>query len=145
MRWFFCTHTKPTCMSLFLGYNNALIQQKVPMSRKPNTLDTAQLEAIIIDALEDIKAQDITILDTAALTDEFDKVIIATASSNRQTRALANNVREKVKEKGGDILSTEGEETGEWVLVDCGDIVVHLMQAPIRAYYNLEELWDGRA
>ena len=145
MRWFFCTHTKPTCKSLFLGYNNALIQQKVPMSRKPNNLDTAQLEAIIIDALEDIKAQDITILDTAALTDEFDKVIIATASSNRQTRALANNVREKVKEKGGDILSTEGEETGEWVLVDCGDIVVHLMQAPIRAYYNLEELWDGRA
>ncbi len=115
------------------------------MSRKPNNLDTAQLEAIIVDALEDIKAQDITILDTAALTDEFDKVIIATASSNRQTRALANNVREKVKEKGGDILSTEGEDTGEWVLVDCGDIVVHLMQAPIRAYYNLEELWDGRA
>ena len=145
MRWFFCTHTKPTCKSLFLGYNNALIQQKVPMSRKPNNLDTAQLEAIIVDALEDIKAQDITILDTAALTDEFDKVIIATASSNRQTRALANNVREKVKEKGGDILSTEGEDTGEWVLVDCGDIVVHLMQAPIRAYYNLEELWDGRA
>lgn len=115
------------------------------MSRQPNTLDTAQLEAIIVDALEDIKAQDITIFDTSTLTDEFDKVIIATASSNRQTRALANNVREKVKEKGGDILSTEGEETGEWVLVDCGDIVVHLMQAPIRAYYNLEELWDGRA
>ena len=115
------------------------------MSRQPNTLDTAQLEAIIIDALEDIKATNITILDTSGLTDEFDKVIIATASSNRQTRALANNVREKVKEKGGDILSTEGEETGEWVLVDCGDIVVHLMQAPIRAYYNLEELWDGRA
>lgn len=115
------------------------------MSRQPNTLDIAQLEAIIVDALEDIKAQDITIFDTSNITDEFDKVIIATASSNRQTRALANNVREKVKEKGGDILSTEGEETGEWVLVDCGDIVVHLMQAPIRAYYNLEELWDGRA
>ena len=112
------------------------------MSRQPNTLDIAKLEAIIIDALDDMKAQDVTILNTEALTDEFDRVIIATATSNRQTRALANNVHEKVKDNGGDVLSTEGEDTGEWVLVDCGDIVVHIMQAPIRAYYNLEELWD---
>ena len=112
------------------------------MSRQPNTLEIAQLEAIIIDALDDMKAQDVTILNTEALTDEFDRVIIATATSNRQTRALANNVHEKVKDNGGDVLSTEGEDTGEWVLVDCGDIVVHIMQAPIRAYYNLEELWD---
>lgn len=112
------------------------------MSRKPNTLDTEQLQAIILDALDDMKAQDVTVLNTTTLTDEFDRVIIATATSNRQTRALAGNVHDKVKENGGDILSTEGEETGEWVLVDCGDIVVHLMQAPIRAYYNLEELWD---
>ena len=113
------------------------------MSRQPNTLDIAKLEAIIIDALDDMKAQDVTVLNTESLTDEFDRVIIATATSNRQTRALANNVHEKVKDNGGDVLSTEGEDTGEWVLVDCGDIVVHIMQAPIRAYYNLEELWDS--
>ncbi len=112
------------------------------MSRQPNTLDTESLQAVILDALDDMKAQDITVLNTESLTDEFDRVIIATATSNRQTRALAKNVHEKVKENGGDVLSTEGEDTGEWVLVDCGDIVVHIMQAPIRAYYNLEELWD---
>ncbi len=112
------------------------------MSRQPNTLEITQLEAIVIDALDDMKAQDVTVLNTESLTDEFDRVIIATATSNRQTRALANNVHEKVKDNGGDVLSTEGEDTGEWVLVDCGDIVVHIMQAPIRAYYNLEELWD---
>lgn len=112
------------------------------MSRQPNTLEIEQLEVIVIDALDDMKAQDVTVLNTESLTDEFDRVIIATATSNRQTRALANNVHEKVKDNGGDVLSTEGEDTGEWVLVDCGDIVVHIMQAPIRAYYNLEELWD---
>ena len=112
------------------------------MSRQPNTLEIEQLEAIVMDALYDMKAQDVTVLNTESLTDEFDRVIIATATSNRQTRALANNVHEKVKDNGGDVLSTEGEDTGEWVLVDCGDIVVHIMQAPIRAYYNLEELWD---
>ena len=102
----------------------------------------AVADVVVLDALDDMKAQDVTILNTEALTDEFDRVVIATATSNRQTRALANNVHEKVKENGGDVLSTEGEDTGEWVLVDCGDIVVHIMQAPIRAYYNLEELWD---
>ena len=112
------------------------------MSRQPNTLDTESLQAVILYALDDMKAQDVTVLNTESLTDEFDRVIIATATSNRQTRALAKNVHEKVKENGGDVLSTEGEDTGEWVLVDCGDIVVHIMQAPIRAYYNLEELWD---
>ena len=115
------------------------------MSRQPNTLEIEQLEAIVMDALDDMKAQDVTVLNTESLTDEFDRVIIATGSSNRQTRALAKNVHEKVKENGGDILATEGEDTGEWVLVDCADIIVHLMQAPIRAYYNLEELWDGRS
>lgn len=136
-------HGKSTTKPEF-RYNNAFILKRKfdYMSRQPNTLDIAQLEAIIIDALDDMKAQDVTVLNTENLTDEFDRVIIATATSNRQTRALANNVHEKVKENGGDVLSTEGEDTGEWVLVDCGDIVVHIMQAPIRAYYNLEELWD---
>lgn len=113
------------------------------MARTQNTLTTDKLQAIILDALDDLKATDIKVFDTEGLTDEFDKVIIATANSNRQTRSLANHVHEKVKENGGDVLSTEGEDTGEWVLVDCADIVVHLMQAPIRAYYNLEELWDS--
>ena len=112
------------------------------MSRITQTLDTEQLQSVILDALDDLKAQDVTVLNTSELTDEFDRVIIATATSNRQTRALAKNVDEKVKENHGDVLSTEGEDTGEWVLVDCGDIIVHIMQAPIRAYYNLEELWD---
>ena len=83
------------------------------MSRQPNTLEIEQLEAIVMDALDDMKAQDVTVLNTESLTDEFDRVIIATATSNRQTRALANNVHEKVKGNGGDVLSTEGEDTGE--------------------------------
>ena len=112
------------------------------MSRQPNTLEIEQLEAIVIDALDDMKAQDVTVLNTESLTDEFDRVIIATATSNRQTRALANNVHEKVKDNGGDVLSTEGEDTGEWVLVDLGDMIVHVMQPSTRAYYNLEELWQ---
>ena len=94
-----------------------------------------------IDALDDMKAQDITVLNTESLTDEFDRVIIASATSNRQTRGAANNVHEKVKENGGDVLSTEGEDTGEWVLVDLGDIIVHVMLPRTREFYGLERLW----
>ena len=103
---------------------------------------TQKLQRAIVDGLEDVKAQDIQVFDSEHLSALFERVIVASGTSNRQTRALANNVHEKVKDNGGDVLSTEGEDTGEWVLVDCGDIVVHIMQAPIRAYYNLEELWD---
>jgi len=71
-------------------------------------------------------------------------VVIASASSNRQSRALAASVRDKVKERGGDVVSVEGEDTGEWVLVDLGDVVVHIMQPSIRAYYNLEEIWGAK-
>jgi ribosome-associated protein len=78
------------------------------------------------------------------MTDLFDRVVIASGTSNRQTRALAIHVHEKVKEAGGDIIATEGQETGEWVLVDAGDIVVHIMQPAIRQYYNLEELWGRK-
>jgi len=112
------------------------------MSRQPNTLEIEQLEAIVIDALDDMKAQDVTVLNTESLTDEFDRVIIATATSNRQTQALAHNVQVKVKEAGGEVISAEGEDTGEWVLVDLGDMIVHVMQPSTRAYYNLEELWQ---
>lgn len=106
-------------------------------------MELQSLQAIVVDALEDIKAQDIHLYDTTGLTSLFDRVAIVSGTSNRQTRALANHVRDKVKAAGGHVISVEGEETGEWVLVDLGDIVVHVMQPAIRAYYNLEELWGG--
>lgn len=107
-------------------------------------MDTNTLQRLIFDALEDVKAQDIRVFDTMGLTDLFDRVFIASGTSNRQTRALASHVATKVKEAGGIIIATEGEETGEWVLVDAGDAVVHIMQPAIRQYYNLEELWGAK-
>jgi ribosome-associated protein len=107
-------------------------------------MDIRQLQRTIIDALEDVKAQDIRVFDTHHLTELFERVIIASGTSNRQTRALANSVREQVKACGGDIVSTEGEETGEWVLVDCGDAIVHIMQPALRQYYRLEEIWGDK-
>ncbi len=99
------------------------------------------LQKIAIAALEDIKARDITVLDVRKLTSLCDSLVIASADSSRQVKALAQHVRDKLKESGADIVGTEGEESGEWVLVDAGDIVVHIMQPAVRAYYNLEELW----
>jgi len=93
------------------------------------------------DALEDIKARDIQVFDVKKITAIFDKVIVATGDSNRQCRALANHVQEMVKAAGGRIYGIEGERTGEWVLVDIGAAVIHIMQPAIRQYYNLEELW----
>ncbi len=107
-------------------------------------MDLRKLQRVIVDALDDIKAQDIQVFDTIGQTDLFDRVIVATASSNRQTRALAAHVRDKVKAAGGQVVSVEGEESGEWVLVDLGDAVVHIMQPAIRAYYRLEELWGAK-
>jgi len=102
------------------------------------------LTDIIVEALEDIKAKDIRVINVANITSVSDHVAIASADSNRQTRALASNVVDKVREAGYTIYGTEGEESGEWVLVDCGDVVVHIMQPAIREYYKLEELWlDG--
>lgn len=107
-------------------------------------MDLRKLQRVVIDALEDVKAQDIAVFDTTGITGVFDRVVIATATSNRQTRALASHVRDIAKEKGADIISTEGEDSGEWVLVDLGDVVVHIMQPAIREYYNLEEIWGGK-
>jgi len=107
-------------------------------------MDTKKLQAAIVDALEDVKAQDIKVYDTTHLTSLFDRVIIASGTSNRQTKALAASVRDKVKAKGGNVLSMEGEGTGEWVLVDLGDMIVHIMQPAIRAYYRLEEIWGDK-
>jgi ribosome-associated protein len=99
---------------------------------------------IAVNALEDIKAKEIQVLDTAKLTDLFECMIVATGDSNRQVRALANNVAVDLKAKGYEIMSTEGEETGEWVLVDAGSLVVHVMLPAVRDYYDLEQLWGGQ-
>lgn len=107
-------------------------------------MDIKKLQSLVIDALEDVKAQDIKVFDTAHLTSLFDRIAIASGTSNRQTKALAASVRDKVKENGGTILSVEGEQTGEWVLVDLGDMIVHIMQPAIRAYYRLEEIWGEK-
>ncbi len=107
-------------------------------------MNISQLQRVIVDALEDVKAQDIKVYNTTHLTSLFDRVIIASGNSNRQTKALAASVRDAVKENGGEIVSTEGEDVGEWVLVDCGDAVVHIMQPAIRSYYTLEEIWGDK-
>jgi ribosome-associated protein len=107
-------------------------------------MDIRKLQRVIVDGLEDVKAQDIRVFNTTHLTELFDRVIVASGTSNRQTKALASSVREKVKEAGGEIVSTEGEDIGEWVLVDCGDAVVHILQPALRQYYNLEEIWGDK-
>ena len=96
-----------------------------------------------VDALEDIKAEDIVVLDVGKMSSLFDYIIVASAESTRQTRALVGNLQDKIKTLGGQILGVEGESSGEWVLVDLGDVVVHVMQPAIRTYYNLEQLWGG--
>ncbi|MEF8720244.1 MAG: ribosome silencing factor [Candidatus Accumulibacter necessarius] len=103
-----------------------------------------QLEKLVVDALDDIKARDIEVINTSRLTSLFDRMVIACGDSNRQVKSLARNVQDKVREAGGRVLSCEGEEVGEWVLVDLGDIIVHVMQPAVRSYYNLEELWGGK-
>lgn len=100
-----------------------------------------KLAKIAVAALEDIKGRDIVAFNVKKMTALFDKVVIASGDSNRQVRALANNVCEEVKKAGGKVYSIEGGQTGEWVLVDLGAVVVHVMQPAIRQYYNLEEIW----
>jgi ribosome-associated protein len=107
--------------------------------KKPTPLGKKKL---VISALEDIKAHDIQAIDVREMTSIFDWIIVASADSARQTKALARNVRDSLKEAGSVIIGTEGEETGDWVLVDAGDVVVHVMQPAVRQYYNLEELWS---
>ena len=102
-----------------------------------------QIRQTALEALEEIKARDIVVLDTRKLTALFDYMVVASAESTRQTKALARNVADKIKSAGGQVVSTEGEQTGEWVLVDLGSVIVHIMQPAIRDYYNLEQLWGG--
>jgi ribosome-associated protein len=107
-------------------------------------MDIKKLQTLVVDALEDVKGQDIVVFDTVHLTSLFDRIAVVSGTSNRQTKALAASVRDKVKAAGGDVVGVEGEDTGEWVLVDLGDMIVHIMQAPIRAYYRLEEIWGDK-
>lgn len=107
-------------------------------------MDIRKLQRVIVDGLEDVKAQDIAVFNTEHLSPLFERVIIATGSSNRQTKALASSVRVAVKEAGFQIMRTEGEENGEWIIVDCAAVVVHIMQPAIRQYYQLEEIWGEK-
>jgi ribosome-associated protein len=95
----------------------------------------------VVDALEAVKAQDIQVFDTTPITTLFDRVVVASGTSNRQTRALAKSVHDKVREAGSPVLSMEGTDTGGWVLVDLGDVVVHIMQPVTRDHYRLEDIW----
>ena len=107
-------------------------------------MDIKKLQTLVVDALEDVKGQDIQVFDTVHLTSLFDRIAVVSGTSNRQTKALAASVRDKVKLGGGDVIGMEGEDTGEWVLVDLGDMIVHIMQPAIRQYYRLEEIWGDK-
>jgi ribosome-associated protein len=107
-------------------------------------MDIRKLQRAIVDGLEDVKAQHIAVFNTEHLSSMFERVIIASGTSNRQTKALAASVRDSVKAQGLPVLSTEGEDNGEWIIVDCGAAVAHIMQPAIRDYYHLEEIWGGK-
>ena len=107
-------------------------------------MTTEELVSLIVNALEDVKAQDIRVYDTTDKTSAFERVIVASGTSNRQTRALGLSAARAVKENGGKVSGLEGLDSGEWVLVDCGSVVVHCMQPVVRDYYNLEEIWGGK-
>ncbi len=109
-----------------------------------NPENIEEVAALAVEALEDIKGKDIVNLDTRELTSLFQRMIVCTGDSNRQVKALANNVAVTLKEAGVELVGTEGHESGEWVLVDAGDVVVHVMLPAVRDYYDLEALWGGQ-
>lgn len=106
--------------------------------------DVTKLQRAIVDGLEDVKAQDIQVFNTEHLSPLFERVIIASGTSNRQTKALASSVRDAIKKAGFPVPRHEGEDNGEWIIVDCGQCVVHIMQPAIRQYYRLEEIWGEK-
>lgn len=114
------------------------------MSETAARKDIQKLQRAVVDGLEDVKAHDIRIFNTEHLTPLFERVIVATGNSNRQTKALAASVRDKVREAGFDKPRMEGEDNGEWIIIDCGAAVAHVMQPAIRQYYNLEEIWGDK-
>ena len=107
-------------------------------------MDIRKLQRAIVDGLEDVKGHNIAVFNTEHLSPLFERVIIASGTSNRQTKALAASVRDAVKSKGFGVMRTEGEDNGEWIIVDCGAAVVHVMQPSIRDYYHLEEIWGDK-
>ncbi len=114
------------------------------MSEASAKKDVQKLQRVIVDALEDVKAQDIQVFNTEHLSPLFERVIIASGTSNRQTKALSASVRDKVRDAGFGKPRIEGEDNGEWIIADCGAAVVHIMQPVIRQYYNLEEIWGDK-
>ena len=111
---------------------------------KPRKTDVQKLQRAIVDGLEDVKGQDIVVFNTEHLSPLFERVIIASGTSNRQTKALASSVSDALREAGFPKPRVEGEDNGEWIIVDCGAAVAHVMQPTIRAYYHLEEIWGGK-
>ena len=107
-------------------------------------MDLRRKQRVVLEALEDIKGRDIVVFNTARMPSMFERVVIASGDSTRQVKALADRVQEKVRENGARIYGVEGEASGEWVLVDLGDVVVHIMHPTVRDFYNLEEVWGGK-
>jgi len=112
------------------------------MQPHTETISVEEMKLAVVDALEDIKAFEITVMDVRRMTAMTSYMIVASGNSTRQCKAIADNVREKLKEKGIEARGVEGDKEGEWVLVDLGDIVVHVMVPATRAYYNIEQLWS---
>jgi len=107
-------------------------------------MDLLAKQRLVVEALEDVKGYDILVFNTARLPSMFERVVIASGTSNTQVKALADRVQERVRESGGRVYGVEGEKGGEWVLVDLGDVVVHIMHPTVRDFYNLEEIWGGK-
>ncbi|HYN11649.1 MAG TPA: ribosome silencing factor [Burkholderiales bacterium] len=107
-------------------------------------MDIRRKQRLVVDALEDVKGHDIVVFNTARMPSMFERVVIASGDSNRQVKALADRVQEKVRENGARVYGVEGEGSGDWVLVDLGDVVVHIMHPTVRSFYNLEEVWGGK-
>jgi ribosome-associated protein len=108
-------------------------------------MDIRKKQSAVVDAIEDVKGHDIVVFNTARMPTMFERVVIASGDSNRQVKALADRVRSRIEEAGGRVYGVEGEAGGEWVLVDLGDVVVHIMHPAVRSFYNLEEVWGGKA
>jgi ribosome-associated protein len=107
-------------------------------------MDIRVKQRVVVEALEDVKGRDVLVFNTARLPSMFERVVIASGDSNRQVKALSDRVQERVREIGARVYGVEGEAGGEWVLVDLGDVVVHIMHPTVRTFYNLEEIWGGK-
>src|SRR6266571_576505 len=107
-------------------------------------MDIRRKQRVVVEALEDVKGHEIIVFNTARMPSMFERVVIASGDSTRQVKALADRVQDKVRDNGARIYGVEGEASGEWVLVDLGDVVVHIMHPAVRSFYNLEEVWGGK-